>query len=251
MSAGSDLLLSENSTRRSRMSVQSFGKGIKVLTPDGVTISAQVSGNGSGAEILFVHGLMQCHLSWVKQVESFLADEFCLVTYDFRGHGGADKPLDASLYSTAERYADELNAVMKAAELKRPTLVGWSFGTRIIADYLRKYGAGRIAAINLVAPILSQDANHFGPGVEHMMKARDDDYLTSVTATRAFLRSCFAKQPTQDEFETMLVFNANVPVKVRQWVRRASSDGEAVQEMLKSLDVPVLFTHGVKDQLPR
>jgi pimeloyl-ACP methyl ester carboxylesterase len=137
-----------------------------------------------------------------------------------------------------------------AAALKRPTLVGWSFGTRIIADYLLKYGAGRIAAINLVAPILSQDPSHFGPGIEHVMKARDDDYVTSVTATRAFLRSCFAKQPAQEEFETMLVFNANVPVKVRQWMRRASSDADVVQAMLKSLDLPVLITHGVKDQLP-
>jgi non-heme chloroperoxidase len=232
------------------MSVPAIAKEFKVSAPDGVMISAQACGKAGGGEIVFIHGLMQCHLSWAKQVESSLGNEFRLVTYDVRGHGGSDKTLDASLYGAPERFADELNAVMAAAGLQRPTLVGWSFGTRIIADYLLKYGAGRIAAINLVAPILSQDANHFGSGIEHVMKARDDDYVTSVTATRAFLRSCFAKQPTQEEFETMLVFNANVPVKVRQWMRRATSDADAVQAMLKSLDLPVLITHGVKDQLP-
>jgi non-heme chloroperoxidase len=111
------------------MSIQPTAEEFKVATPDGVMISAQSWGNATGGEILFIHGLMQCHLSWAKQVESSLADEFRLVTYDFRGHGGSGKTLDASLYSTPERFGDELNAVMDVAGLQRPTLVGWSFGT--------------------------------------------------------------------------------------------------------------------------
>src|SRR5713226_6107085 len=92
--------------RRSHMSIRPIAKEFKVATPDGVTISAQSWGNDSGGEILFIHGLMQCHLSWAKQVESSLADEFRLVTYDFRGHGGSDKTLDASLYDAPDRFAD-------------------------------------------------------------------------------------------------------------------------------------------------
>jgi hypothetical protein len=43
----------------------------------------------------------------------------------------------------------------------------------------------------------------------------------------------------------MLMFNANVPVEVRQWLRRTGSDAEAVQAMPKSLHLPVLITHGL------
>ncbi len=60
---------------------------ITVKTPDGLSISAQSWGDPDGPEILFIHGLMQSHLSWSRQVESELAREFRMVTYDLRGHG--------------------------------------------------------------------------------------------------------------------------------------------------------------------
>src|SRR6266704_2321786 len=69
-------------------------KPIAVKTPDGLTISAQEWGNPAGAEILFIHGFSQSYLSWMRQVDSDLAKEFRIVTYDLRGHGNSDKPLD-------------------------------------------------------------------------------------------------------------------------------------------------------------
>ena len=51
-------------------------KPIAVKTPDGLTISAQEWGNPAGAEILFIHGFSQSHLSWMRQVDSDLAKEF-------------------------------------------------------------------------------------------------------------------------------------------------------------------------------
>ena len=67
-------------------------KPISVKTPDGLTISAQEWGNPAGPEILFIHGFSQSHLSWIRQVNSDLAKEFRIVTYDLRGHGNSDKP---------------------------------------------------------------------------------------------------------------------------------------------------------------
>jgi pimeloyl-ACP methyl ester carboxylesterase len=59
-----------------------------VQTPDGVMISAQEWGNPNGAEILFIHGFSQSHLSWLRQVTSELANSFRMITYDICGHGG-------------------------------------------------------------------------------------------------------------------------------------------------------------------
>src|SRR5579871_2116328 len=73
-------------------------KPITVKTPDGLTISAQDWGNPNGPEILFIHGYSQSYLSWSRQTDSDLAKEFHIVTYDLRGHGGSDKPLDPTLY---------------------------------------------------------------------------------------------------------------------------------------------------------
>ena len=69
-------------------------KPLVVRAPDGVKIEAQEWGNPAGSEILFIHGFSQASMSWQRQVEGDLAKEFRLVTYDLRGHGNSDKPLE-------------------------------------------------------------------------------------------------------------------------------------------------------------
>ena len=98
-------------------------KPIAVTTPDGLGISAQQWGNPAGPEILFIHGFSQSHLSWMRQVDSDLAKEFHIVTYDLRGHGNSDKPLDPARYRDSKAWGDEVQAVIDAAGLKRPVLV--------------------------------------------------------------------------------------------------------------------------------
>ena len=128
-------------------------------TPDGLTISAQEWGNPAGPEILFIHGFSQSHLSWMRQVDSDLAKEFRIVTYDLRGHGNSDKPLDPARYRDSKAWGDEVQAVIDAAGLKRPVLVGWSYAGRVISDYLATHGAGQLAGINFVdAPIKADPA---------------------------------------------------------------------------------------------
>ena len=224
-------------------------RAVRVTTPDGVGIDAQIWGNALGPEIVFVHGMLQCHLSWSKQVESALVDKFRMVTYDFRGHGGSDQPLDPSYYNDSARFADELQAVMQAAEIKRPIVVGWSFGTRIVADYLLKFGSDQLAGVNFVAPAISPNPDHYGPGVKKLAAARDADFAKSIRGNREFLRACFFKEPAQDEFETMLAYNASVPREIRRWFSRQVSDTESVQRLLGSLAVPVLISHGLEDQV--
>ena len=113
---------------------QAESKTFKVRTPDGVMISAQEWGNPGGLEILMIHGFSQSHLSWSRQFGSALAKSFRIITYDIRGHGGSEKPLDAAHYRDHKRWAEELNAVMEGAKLKRPILVGWSYGGRISSN---------------------------------------------------------------------------------------------------------------------
>src|SRR6516225_12377302 len=90
-------------------------KAVSVKTPDGLTISAQEWGNPNGPEILFIHGFSQSHLSWIRQVDSDLAKEFRMVTYDLRGHGSSDKPLEPERYQESKAWADEVQAVIDRA----------------------------------------------------------------------------------------------------------------------------------------
>ena len=86
----------------------------------------------------------------MRQVDSDLAKEFHIITYDLRGHGNSDKPLDPSRYQDSKAWGDEVQAVIDAAGLKRPVLVGWSYAGRVISDYVATHGAGKLAGINFV-----------------------------------------------------------------------------------------------------
>lgn len=99
-----------------------------VQTPDGLRISAQEWGNPNGAEVLFIHGFSQSHLSWSRQVKSELANNFRMITYEIRGHGGSDRPLDQAYYKDHKRWAEEVKTVIEGANLRHPVLVGWSYG---------------------------------------------------------------------------------------------------------------------------
>jgi non-heme chloroperoxidase len=221
-------------------------KSFVVKTPDGVNISAQDWGNPNGKEIVFIHGFMQSHLSWSKQLhDPELSKQFRMVSYDFRGHGGSDKIPDPKLYNIGEAFADELNAVIQAASLKKPVLVGWSYGTRIISDYLIKYGSSKIAGIIFVGGVGNGDPKHFGSAMPLIPKTATEDLAKNIEATKAFIRGCFEKQPTAEEFETILAFNMVVPPKIRGWLRRPAP----YEEALKAVSVASLVTHGIEDRI--
>jgi len=220
-------------------------KPISVKTPDGLTISAQEWGNPDGPEILFIHGFSQSHLSWMRQVEGDLAKEFRIVTYDLRGHGNSDKPLDPARYRDSKSWGDEVQAVIDTAGLKRPVLVGWSYAGRVISDYLATHGAGQIAGINFVDAPIKVDPALIGDNLKNLPLMASEDLATNVTATRSFLHGCFSRQPSADDYETMLAFNMMVLPKVRAGLGGRPLDAT---EMMSKLKLPVLVTHGAEDR---
>jgi pimeloyl-ACP methyl ester carboxylesterase len=184
-------------------------------------------------------------LSWIKQVTGELAKDFHMVTYDLRGHGNSDKPLEPERYKDSKAWADELQAVMDATGIKRPVLAGWSYGGRIMADYLRIQGPGKLAGLNYVDAGQKADPAFVGPNLKNLPLMASEDLAVNIAATRAFLRDCFSKQPTPEEYETMLAFNMMVPPKVRLGLSNRPLN---IDDILTSLKLPVLVTHGSEDK---
>jgi pimeloyl-ACP methyl ester carboxylesterase len=221
-----------------------------VRTPDGVEVAAYEHGNPQGPAILFIHGYMQAALSWDRQTrDPDLAREFRMVAYDLRGHGMSGKPEGDAFYKPGKVWADEVKAVMDALALRRPVLVGWSYGGRVMGDYLNEHGAGAIGGMNWVCATSSvADASRFGPGGRHNgpNTSGSADPATAIRSTVAFLRDCVEVQPSAGDFETMLAFNMMVPRHVRLALQGRPLDIDAA---LRALSLPVLVTHGEQDKL--
>lgn len=220
---------------------------IPVKSTDGVAIAAQEWGNPQGPEIVFIHGVLQSHLSFRRQVMSDLARTFRMVTYDLRGHGDSDKPLERERYLDGALWADDLAAVMDAARLRRPVLVGWSLGGLPMGNYLQKYGDTRLAGLHFVDALTKRSRDFAGlPENRTLLPGTaSPDLGTRMDAVRGFLRSCFQIQPEQSEFESMLAFNAQVPRHVLSHIMVGIPlDAE---DAYRKVARPVLVTHGAED----
>ena len=228
---------------------QGFGQAPRtftVRTPDGVSIAAQEWGNPDGPEILLIHGFSQSHLSWSRQFRSELAQSFRLITYDIRGHGGSDKPLDEAFYRDPRRWAAEVKGLLETAKLKKPVLLGWSYGGRIIAEFLMEYGDKDIAGINFVSAFLKVDNQTRGPATPAVWKMTSENLTENIENTRAFLQFCTARPLPPDELQMMLAYNMLVPARIRGYMLNRP---EPYEEALKKTTVPVLVSHGLEDRV--
>ena len=215
----------------------------------GLRLHVREWGKVDGPPILFVHGWSQNHLCWVKQYESALADEFRLVAYDLRGHGMSEAPLEPEHYTDDRLWADDLAAIVEELRLDRAVLVGWSYGSFVICDYVRAYGQDRIAAIDFVEGVVKMGEAAFGtligPGfLDHFVDATADDLPTNMRAMRSFVRACLVKPVPAADVETAVCWNVVVPAQVRANLAARELDCD---DVLRALEVPLLVTHGRAD----
>ncbi len=215
----------------------------------GLRLHVREWGKADGPPIVFIHGWSQNHLCWGKQYESVLADEFRLVAYDLRGHGMSEAPLEPEHYTDGKLWADDLAAIIAELGLDRTVLVGWSYGSFAICDYVRAYGQERIAAINFVEGTVKLSEAAFGtligPGfLDHFVDATADDLPTNIRAMRSFVRACIVKPVPDDELETAVCWNVVVPAAIRANLAARELD---IDDVLRALEVPLLVTQGRAD----
>jgi pimeloyl-ACP methyl ester carboxylesterase len=217
----------------------------------GLRLHVREWGNAEGPPILFIHGWSQNHLCWAKQYESALADEFRLVAYDLRGHGMSEAPLEPEYYADGTLWAEDVAEIIAELGLDRPVLVGWSYGSFVICDYLRAHGQDQIAAINFVEGAVKLGEAAFGtligPGfLDHFVDATADDLPTNIQAMRSFVRACVVKPVPDDDLESAMCWNVVVPAAIRANLAVRTIDDD---DVLRAVEVPLLVTQGREDSV--
>lgn len=223
----------------------------KVAGGGGVQLHVVETGNPQGRPILFIHGISQCSLAWSRQLDSELAPDHRLVAMDMRGHGLSDKPRDA--YGDSRLWADDVRAVIRALDLDRPVLSGWSYGSLVFLDYIRHYGEDQIGGIHFVGGVtkLGSDAAmavikpaflNFVPGLFAT------DVEESVRTLESFLQTCFNQSLSASDLYLMLGYNVSVPPHVRQAMLSRAIDND---DLLPRIRKPALITQASNDAFLR
>lgn len=215
----------------------------------GVMLHVTDQGPEDAPAIVFIHGWSQDGSCW--QAQAPLADRFRLVAFDLRGHGASDAPMDEAAYTDGALWAGDLAAVIKALALHRPILVGWSYGSRVIAAYLDVFGDTAIAGVVLAGGILAIGDERrdwmvgpASPGLNPDLYTDDD--ARRLAATEAFIRTCTEEPLDEALTADIITRNMGVPALVRRALFAASWN---FQPVYAALNVPLLAIHGVEDRI--
>jgi non-heme chloroperoxidase len=224
-------------------------KSYTVIGGSGTKLHVDEFGNPKGHPILFIHGLSQCRLTWQKQFDSDLADDFRLVALDLRGHGFSEKP--KSGYDKTGNWADDIQAVILTLKLLHPLLVASSYGGLIICDYIRVHSEQYISGINFVDAFTSfgtaEAENFLSPEAKALFPGLiSTDAEESNNALQSFIRLAFYEQPSLTDYYFMLGYNTIVPPYVREGSLSRSISND---DILAKIKKPVLISHGIQDKL--
>lgn len=97
------------------------------IRANGVELAVSRWGDPDAPPVLFLHGIGSRAESWLPVVDA-LGAHFRAIAIDLRGHGCSAKP-DAG-YLLPD-YAADLDAVLDALDLERPSVVGHSLGALV------------------------------------------------------------------------------------------------------------------------
>jgi pimeloyl-ACP methyl ester carboxylesterase len=216
----------------------------------GLRLHVREWGNRHGPSLLLIHGWSQSQLCWGRQTSGPLAQKYHIVTFDNRGHGMSEKPLDADRYLDAQLWADDVAAVIEQTGLDRPVLVAWSYGGFVVSDYVRAHGEQAIAGIDLVGAAVMlkpPQFDHIGPDLlNNATDACGPDLPANIAAMQRFLEACSARPLSLGDWSTALCWNMVVPAEVRGALFSREIDAD---DVLSKLSVPVLVTHGRADAI--
>jgi non-heme chloroperoxidase len=215
----------------------------------GVELFVSDQGDKDAPAFVLIHGWAQSHICWRKQAA--LAEDYRLVALDLRGHGASDKPEDATAYADNALWGEDIASVIKALDLKAPILVGWSYGSRVIASYLDTYGDDAIAGVVVAGGILTTGKvredwmlGASSPGLNRDLYDTDDSLRAA--ATTEFVRACTLEPLDDDLTNALIKDNMRVTALVRRALFSASWDFRPVFQALKK---PLLAIHGVEDEV--
>jgi pimeloyl-ACP methyl ester carboxylesterase len=215
---------------------------------DGTAIAYVTAGDPARPAVLLIHGWAQQFTCWQPLMDR-LSDRFHLVAMDLRGHGASGKPDSPGAYIDTRFWGDDVAAVIAATGLNRPTLVGWSYGARVIAAHVATHGDAHLDGIVLAGGILAIGSaredwmvGSASPGLDRDLYT--EDLPRRLAATARFVDACTAQPLPRHTYGALVGANMLCPAHVRRALFGADLD---FRPIFTAMTCPGLVIHGTAD----
>lgn len=162
-----------------------------IRSSDGTPIFVRATERRGPLGVLLIHGYLFSSELFARQFEGEFTERCQVVAMDIRGHGRQGKPDHASAYLDAELWANDVACVVRALDLERFAIVGWSMGSRVALNYGQYRGFERVVGLNLVSAVVSGPRRGTqAPLTEHLADLLADDPGKRERCTETFVRAC-------------------------------------------------------------
>jgi pimeloyl-ACP methyl ester carboxylesterase len=201
---------------------------------------------GNGPPIVLLHGGMEDSRSWMRQLDG-LSDEFTVLAWDAPGCG---QTTDVPESWRLPEFADALAAWLHALNVKRPHLLGLSWGSSVALELYRRHSA--IPASLILASAYAGWAGSLPP---EEVAARHASVLAAADLPREDLLKGWpgvlsvAASPALVEEVVSIAADNSGRVHPGGYRAMAHSMAEAdLRDVLPSIRVPVLLLYGELDE---
>jgi len=208
---------------------------------------------GKGKPVVFIHGWPLSGSMWEYQLTQLPQQGIRCITYDRRGFGKSDYPLNGYNYNT---LAGDLKALLNELNLEDVTLVGFSMGGGEIAKYFSLFGGARVSKVVLISAVVpymlytADNPNGVPQEVfDEMAKAIIADRPTFLEGfNKDFYSVGSATNPVTDAYLNNSLNKAMTSSPIATLAcAKAFSSTDFRKDVLK-INVPTLIIHGDDDK---
>ncbi len=207
-------------------------------------------GDPSSRPILFIHGISLSSNVWLKQASSsMLLKNHFLITVDLPMHGCSDKAHVS--YNDSFSIANALNDLLQYLQVEDIIVCAWSYGAIVLCDYIRHFGTSKIKGINFISGFFNNGTpdDEFACTDKFLSVLENyiSDDLSEVTeASREFVKMLSWDALLAIDFDRFLADCMKCPIDIRKEMLFRNICNRV---LLKNLNTPVLFTHGMCDEI--
>jgi pimeloyl-ACP methyl ester carboxylesterase len=203
---------------------------------------------GAGPDLLMITGDTAPMSLWMPYLLRPLARHFTVTIFDNRGVGYSTD--DTSKRLTVKLMARDTARLIRALDLKEPTVAGWSMGGEIALTM----AARRVEELGAVVTTGGDaGSRHTIPPPKHLIDELNDPNAPYTVALKLLFPRTPAGQAAQDRFVDGFLSIPQEPVSARILRRQANAELNFLKSRwtwrrLSRIEVPTLITNGARDR---
>jgi 3-oxoadipate enol-lactonase len=195
--------------------------------------------------VIFIHGFPLNKTMWDSQLEA-LNDEYRVIAYDIRGHGGSDAGCEDF---SMELFASDLIAFMDCLKIKKSVICGLSMGGYIalhaIGNFPGRFDALILCDTQCIADTSLVRGNRLA-AIENIRKTGLEDYAHESIKNLFAPVSLLSKENEIDRVRGMIV---NTPKQSIYNTMHALAIRKDTSSILMGIKKPVLILVGEEDKI--